>query len=66
METPQIFRTALLRQAYATVSAKGLVVTDEVSAMEAIGVATKLVASPSPNLKITVPADIELATALLR
>ncbi|WP_035602254.1 2-C-methyl-D-erythritol 4-phosphate cytidylyltransferase [Haloferula sp. BvORR071] len=66
METPQIFRTALLRQAYATVREKGLIVTDEVSAMEAIGVFTKLVASPSPNLKITVPADIELATALLR
>lgn len=66
METPQIFRTQLLRTAYAAVRERGLTVTDEVSAVEAIGIATKLIASPSPNLKITVPADIELAAALLR
>ena len=66
METPQVFQTALLRQAYSAVREQGLSVTDEVSAMEAIGVATQLVPSPSPNLKITVPADIELANALLR
>ncbi len=66
METPQIFRTNLIRDAYAQVRAGNLVVTDEVSALEALGIGTKLVSSPSPNLKITVPADIELATALLR
>ena len=66
METPQIFDTALLRRAYAAVREKGLIVTDEVSAVEAIGVPTKLVSSPAPNPKITVPADIMLAAALLR
>ncbi len=66
METPQIFRTDLLREAYAEVSKRELVVTDEVSALEAIGVPVKLVISPAPNLKITVPADIELAEALLK
>ncbi len=66
METPQTFHTQLLRQAYAAVRARGLTVTDEVSAVEAIGIPAKLLASPSPNLKITVPADIELAAALLR
>ena len=66
METPQIFDTALLRRAYAAVREKGLIVTDEVSAVEAIGVPTKLVNSPAPNPKITVPADIMLAAALLR
>jgi 2-C-methyl-D-erythritol 4-phosphate cytidylyltransferase len=66
METPQIFRTDLLREAYAEVSKRELVVTDEVSAVEAIGIPVKLIASPSPNLKITVPADIELAEALLK
>lgn len=66
METPQIFRTKLVRDAYAEVRAKGLTVTDEVSALEAIGVRTKLIPSPTPNLKITVPADIELAAALLQ
>jgi 2-C-methyl-D-erythritol 4-phosphate cytidylyltransferase len=66
METPQVFLTELLRKAYSIVREKGLTVTDEVSAVEALGIATKLVVSPTPNPKITVPADIELAAALLR
>lgn len=66
METPQVFRTDLLREAYAEVSKRELVVTDEVSAVETIGIPVKLITSPAPNLKITVPADIELAEALLK
>lgn len=65
METPQVFQTTLLREAYAAVAERGLAVTDEVSALEAIGIPTKLVTSPFPNPKITVPADIHLAAALL-
>jgi 2-C-methyl-D-erythritol 4-phosphate cytidylyltransferase len=65
METPQVFRTSLLLEAYAAVAGRQLAVTDEVSAVEALGLPTKLVTSPFPNPKITVPADIHLATALL-
>ena len=64
-ETPQIFKSELLKRAYAHVSKEGLVATDEVSVVEAIGVKTKLVSSPGPNIKITHQADIDLATALL-
>lgn len=60
METPQIFALELLQRAYAHVQARGLVVTDEVSAVEAIGVATQLVQGGA-NLKITLPGDLELA-----
>lgn len=66
METPQIFRTPLLRRAYDSVREGGLTVTDEVSAVEALGISTKLVAANFPNLKITVAADLPLAEALLR
>lgn len=66
METPQVFETALIRRAYAEVAAKGLVVTDEVSALETLGIPTRLVAHGSPNLKITHPADLKVAEALLR
>lgn len=66
METPQVFRTDLLRKAYSKVRDLGLTITDEVSALEALGIATKLVPSPTPNPKVTVPADIALAEALLR
>lgn len=60
METPQIFRLELLQAAYRRVTEMGLNVTDEVSAMEAIGVQTRLIAG-APNLKITHPGDLELA-----
>ena len=60
METPQIFDLALLLRAYAHVAEKELVVTDEVSAVESIGVPTRLV-QVGANLKITLPGDLELA-----
>jgi 2-C-methyl-D-erythritol 4-phosphate cytidylyltransferase len=66
METPQIFRTSLLREACAFVRERKLVTTDEVSALEAIGLPTQLVASHFPNPKITHPSDLVLAEALLR
>lgn len=63
-ETPQTFKTSLLQNAYAKVKEQGLVVTDEVSAVETLGTPTKLVLSSTPNLKITHPADLALAEAL--
>jgi 2-C-methyl-D-erythritol 4-phosphate cytidylyltransferase len=65
METPQVFEVALLREAYAEVVAQGFPVTDEVSALEVIGRKVKLVESRFPNLKITTPADLVLAEAIL-
>ena len=65
METPQVFETALLREAYHAVTARGLLVTDEVSAVQACGVPVKFIASRHPNLKITTPADLALAAAFL-
>lgn len=66
METPQVFEVSLLREAYKKVSTDGLTVTDEVSAIEALGVRVKFVESLHPNLKITTPADLSLAEALLK
>ncbi len=66
METPQVFETHLLVSSYADVMARGLAVTDEVSVMEALGIRVKLVESLRLNLKITTPADLALAEAILR
>lgn len=63
METPQIFDCALLLRAYDCVLQQGLCVTDEVSAVEAVGISTHLV-QVGPNLKITHPGDLELAELL--
>ena len=65
METPQVFRLALLRAAYAEVLARGATVTDEVSALELTGHSVRLVENFSPNPKITLPGDMELAERVL-
>lgn len=61
-QTPQMFRAGLLAQALQQCTA----VTDEASAIEALGLAPKLVAGDSNNFKVTYPQDIKLADLLLR
>jgi 2-C-methyl-D-erythritol 4-phosphate cytidylyltransferase len=61
-QTPQMFRAGLLSEALACCSN----VTDEASAVEALGLQPKLVASDSSNFKVTYPQDIVLAELLLR
>lgn len=64
METPQIFSKNLLFDAYRKVEENNSLVTDEVSALELLGVQTFLVSNPTPNLKITFPEDLALAEIL--
>lgn len=66
METPQVFGVPALVAAYADLVACGRTVTDEVSVMETAGIRVKFIQSTCPNIKITTPADLELAQALLR
>jgi 2-C-methyl-D-erythritol 4-phosphate cytidylyltransferase len=61
MQTPQIFQRALLVRAYETLLRVGGGVTDEVSAVEALGLPVALFHNPEWNLKITYPADVALA-----
>jgi 2-C-methyl-D-erythritol 4-phosphate cytidylyltransferase len=60
-QTPQMFRAGLLAEGLAHCSN----VTDEASAIEALGLQPKLVASDSSNFKVTYPQDIVLAELLL-
>jgi 2-C-methyl-D-erythritol 4-phosphate cytidylyltransferase len=66
METPQVFRRALLHSAYASLIEAGVSVTDEVSAVERAGCSVWLVENFTPNPKITLPGDLETAQRLLR
>lgn len=66
METPQIFAAHVLRDAYEKVLEDGALVTDEVSAVEALGQPVTLVENLEPNFKITVPGDIEIARRLFQ
>ena len=65
MQTPQIFQKALLVRAYETLLGAGGSVTDEVSAVEALGLPVALYHNPEWNLKITYPADVALAELML-
>jgi len=60
-QTPQMFRYGELQQALLTAKKKGLIVTDEASAMEYVGFHPLMVAGSSENIKITVPGDLQLA-----
>ena len=64
--TPQMFRYGLLRKALAAAIAAGECVTDEAAAMERAGHRPALVAGSGANLKVTTPADLALAEAVLR
>lgn len=61
-QTPQMFRHGLLLRA---LEHAGTGVTDEASAVEALGLAPRLVESDLTNLKVTWPRDLELAEWLL-
>ena len=65
VQTPQAFRFDLLNEAYRLVEAQGLSVTDYASAVEALGKPVHLVSATAANMKITVPADLVLAAAIL-
>ncbi|TAN78323.1 MAG: 2-C-methyl-D-erythritol 4-phosphate cytidylyltransferase [Gallionella sp.] len=60
-QTPQMFRAGLLAQALQQCGS----VTDEASAVEALGLRPKLVLSESTNFKVTYPQDLLLAELLL-
>jgi len=61
-QTPQMFRLGLLRQA---LEQAGDQVTDESSAIEALGLAPRLIAGSAQNFKVTYPEDFALAESLL-
>lgn len=66
VQTPQCFRVEVIRNALEAVRRKGLVVTDDTAACELIGQPVRLVASATPNPKVTVPADLPYIDLLLK
>lgn len=65
MQTPQIFSSGLILQAYAALMAKHEMVTDEVSAVQKLGKKIALLKNDDWNMKITFPHDLELAEHVL-
>jgi len=63
--TPQVFRFRLLLDALDTVDKGQKTVTDESTAVEALGYRPKMVPGNRDNIKITHPNDLNLAAQIL-
>lgn len=63
--TPQAFRLGLLRRALAQAQARDVVVTDDASAVELLGLRPALIECQADNIKITRPEDLPLAAFYL-
>lgn len=64
VQTPQVFDTDLLKQAYAQPYRQDF--TDDASVVEAYGVPVSLTEGNRENIKITTPFDLKIAEALLQ
>ena len=59
-QTPQVFRSGIIRRAHAAALSDGFVGTDDSSLIERLGGRVLVVEGPRDNLKLTVPEDYEL------
>lgn len=66
IQTPQVFSAALIKKALASAIEQQTPVTDDCSAVEALGHKVFLSRGSEENIKITTPLDIDLAEAVLR
>ncbi|HKF26257.1 MAG TPA: 2-C-methyl-D-erythritol 4-phosphate cytidylyltransferase [Candidatus Acidoferrum sp.] len=60
-QTPQVFRTRLLKEAFAKAFADQVTASDEAGIVERLGQEVHVVHGTERNIKITKPADMELA-----
>ena len=60
-QTPQAFETRLLKEAFARAQADGVTASDEAGLVERMGHDVHVVLGSERNIKITKPADMELA-----
>ena len=65
-QTPQVFRYDILMQAFQKAREEGFEGTDEASLVEHMGLEVTVVSGSDRNIKITKPADLELARFLLQ
>ena len=64
--TPQMFRIQVLHRALQACIENNQEITDDASAVEAIGLRVKIIEGRSDNIKITRQEDIQLAESILR
>jgi 2-C-methyl-D-erythritol 4-phosphate cytidylyltransferase len=65
-QTPQGFRYEIIKRAFEDAAVQGVTGTDEASLAERIGVEVAVVMGSARNIKITTPADMEIAELYVR
>lgn len=65
VQTPQTFRTELIRRAYERAYADEVYATDDAALVERIGEAVTIIPGSYDNIKLTTPADIAVAECRL-
>lgn len=63
-QTPQAFRTDLIRRALMGIDGQGIEVTDDARLVEMLGHTVRIVEGERENIKITTPEDLERARGL--
>ena len=66
VQTPQVFSADILKGALTNAVSKGLTLTDDAAAVEAMGVKAATVEGEEDNIKLTTPRDMLLAELILR
>jgi 2-C-methyl-D-erythritol 4-phosphate cytidylyltransferase/2-C-methyl-D-erythritol 2,4-cyclodiphosphate synthase len=66
IQTPQVFKTELLKKAYNVAQQDGILATDDAALVERLGVKVRVVQGSYRNLKITTPEDLLVARAFKR
>ena len=64
-QTPQVFRTEIIRSAHARALEEGMEVTDDATLVRRCGHPVKLVTGSPRNFKLTTPTDLLVAEALI-
>jgi 2-C-methyl-D-erythritol 4-phosphate cytidylyltransferase len=65
VQTPQFFRLAVLRRAYAKAGGSGIEASDDCAMVETLGIKPHWLLGPRTNLKVTTREDLTLCEALL-
>ena len=65
-QTPQVFQAQLLKDAFARAEEDGVNASDEAGLVERLGLEVRVVHGSERNIKITKPADMELARFYLQ
>lgn len=65
IQTPQVFKAELIREAHRKAWKEGFTATDDASLVERMGIKVRMIKGEKENIKITDPEDLALAERLM-